>query len=76
MTTQQPCHRVLRLHFAFFSLSASFLSSLPPFLSSLPFLFSYVPFLPSYLTSIFQPLLFFSFSLPTAFQKSHLQLEL
>ena len=61
ITTQQPCHRVLRLRFAFFSLSASFHSSLPPFLSSLPFLFSYVPFLLSYLTSIFQPLLFFFF---------------
>ena len=48
ITTQQPCHRVLRLRFAFFSLSASFLSSLPPFLSSLPFLFSYVPFLLSF----------------------------
>ena len=83
ITTQQPCHRVLHLRCAFFSLSASFLSSfLPFFLPCLlffllfPFFFLAFPFFFLILLQFFSLFFFFSFSLPTAFQKSHLQLEL
>ena len=59
ITTQQPCHRVLRLRFAFFSLSASFLSFLPPF-----FFFSSLSF---FLRSLSSFLSYFNYSASSFF---------
>ena len=67
ITTQQPCHRVLRLRFAFFSLSASFLSSFLPFLSSLP---PFFPFFFLILLQFFSLFFFFFLSSNSISEKS------